>query len=231
MASRSKQRIIPGCKLVQNPKLVVSHDLIWKIRFVTCSSSSHMAKWCVNTTGMVAQKDYTKVMKNKPEYTRVKPTKKVALEYHSIIKVFMKFNANIVAEHRAKWDHEIHLEESKKTLFVRNYKPLLDQETATMKKYIDEHLEKGFIWPSSSAAASPILLVRKPGRDLWFCIDYKALNAVTVKNKYPIPLILETLGKLAGAMKYTKLDVIHAFNRIKMKECHKWLTAFNSRYG
>ena len=100
-----------------------------------------------------------------------------------------------------------------------------------MKKYIDEHLGKGFIWPSSSAAASPILLVRKPGRGLCFCIDYRALNAVTVKNRYPIPLISETLGKLAGAVRYTKLDVIHTFNRIQMKEGYEWLTAFNSRYG
>ena len=100
-----------------------------------------------------------------------------------------------------------------------------------MKKYIDEHLGKGFIRPSLSAAASPILLVRKPGGGLRFCIDYRALNAVTVKNRYPIPLISETLGKLAGSVRYTKLDVIHAFNQIRMKEGHKWLTAFNSRYG
>ena len=143
----------------------------------------------------------------------------------------MKSNANIVAEHRADWDHEIHLEEGQKASFVRNYKPFSDQETAAMKKYIDEHLGKGFIRPSSSAAASPILLVRKPGGGLRFCIDYRALNAVTVKNRYPIPLISETLGKLAGAVKYTKLDVIHAFNRIRMREGHEWLTAFNSRYG
>ena len=100
-----------------------------------------------------------------------------------------------------------------------------------MKKYIDEHLGKGFIRPSSLAAASPILLVRKPDGGLRFCIDYRALNAVTVKNRYPISLISETLGKLAGAVKYTKLDVIHAFNRIRMREGHEWLTAFNSRYG
>ena len=100
-----------------------------------------------------------------------------------------------------------------------------------MKKYIDEHLGKGFIQPSSSAAASPILLVRKPGRGLRFCIDYRALNTMTVKNRYPIPLISETLEKLAGSVRYTKLDVIHAFNQIRMKEGHEWLTAFNSRYG
>ena len=100
-----------------------------------------------------------------------------------------------------------------------------------MKIYIDKPLGKGFIRPSSSAAASLILLVQKPGGGLWFCIDYRALNAVTVKNRFPIPLILETLGKLTGAVRYTKLDVIHAFNRIRIKKSHEWLTAFNSRYG
>ena len=179
----------------------------------------------------MAKEDYSKFMNTKPEYTKEDLLKRVPSEYHSIINVFMKLNADIVAEHRAKWDHEIHLEKGQKAPFVRNYKPLSDQETAAMKKYIDEHLGKGFIRPSSSAAASPILLVRKPGGELRFCIDYKALNAVTVKNRFPIPLISETLGKLAGAVRYTKLDVIHAFNRIQMKEDHEWLTAFNSRYG
>ena len=160
-------------------------------------------------------------MKDKPEYTKEDLLKRVPSEYHLIIDVFMKSNADIVAEHRADWDHEIHLEEGQKAPFVQNYKPLSDQKTAAMKKYIDKHLRKSFIWPSSSAAALPILLVRKPGGSLRFGIDYRALNAVTVKNRYPIPLISETLGKLARSVRYMKLDVIHAFNRIRIKEGHK----------
>ena len=104
------------------------------------------------------------------------------------------------------------MEKGKKALIVRNYKPLLEQETLAMKKYIDNYLGKGLIWPSLSAAASPVLLVQKPGGGLCFCIDYKALNAVTVKNRYPISLISKTLEKLAGSVRYTKLDVIHVFN-------------------
>ena len=195
-----------------------------------CSNSSHVVKWCVNTM-KVAKEDYSKFMHNKPEYTKEDLLKRVPSEYYSIINVFMESNANIVAEHQASWDHEIHLEESQKAFFVRNYKPLSDQETTAMKKYIDKHLGKRFIRSSLSTAASPILVVQKPSGRLRFCIDYKALNAVTVENRFPIPLILETLGKLTGAMRYTKLDVIHAFNRIQMKEDHEWLTAFNSRYG
>ena len=104
----------------------------------------------------------------------------------------------------------------------------MNQKTAAMKKYIDEHLGKGFIQSSSSAAASPILLVRKPGIGLQFCIDYQALNAVIIKNKHPISLISKTLRMLTGAVKYTKLDVIHAFNQIQIKKGHKLLTIFNS---
>ena len=196
-----------------------------------CKGSNHLAKWCVSTTSKVAQENYSKFIKNKPEYTKEDLLKWVPLEYRSMVKVFMKSNADKVAEHQTKWDHEIYLEEGKKTPFVRNYKPLLDQETSAMKKYIDKYLGKSFIWPSSLATASSILLVTKPGRGLHFCIDYRALNAMTVKNRYLIPLILETLRKLAGFVKYTKLDVIHAFNQISMKKGHKWLTAFNNRYG
>lgn len=61
----------------------------------------------------------------------------------------------------------------------------------------------------------------KSQKSLYFCIDYCALNAVTVKNKYPIPLIFKTLKRLAKTVKYTKLDVIHAFDQIRMKKGHK----------
>ena len=66
-----------------------------------CSSSSHIAKWCVNTT-MVAEEDYGKFMKDKPKYIKEDLLKRVPSKYHSIIDVFMKSNADIVAEHRAK---------------------------------------------------------------------------------------------------------------------------------
>ena len=77
-----------------------------------------MAKWCANTTSNVASEDFDKFLSAKPEYTKKDLLKRVPPEYHSIIEVFMKSNADIVAEHREKWDHEIYLEEGKKTPFV-----------------------------------------------------------------------------------------------------------------
>ena len=93
-----------------------------------------------------------------------------------------------------------------------------EQETDAMKKYIDKHLGKSFIRLSLSAAAAPVLLIRKPGGELRFCVDYKALNAIMVKNKYSIPLINKTLDKLSNVRQFTKLDIIHAFNRIHIKK-------------
>ena len=100
-----------------------------------------------------------------------------------------------------------------------------------MIKYIQEYLGKSFIRLSLSAAAAPVLLVRKPGRGRHFCIDYCALNTVTIKNWYHIPLINETFGKLAHTVHFTKLDIIAAFNRMQIKEDQEWLTAVNTRHG
>ena len=87
-------------------------------------------------------------------------------------------------------------------------------------------LDKGFIRESTSPAAAPLLLAAKPGGGVRICHDYRGLNQVTIKNRYPIPLIRETLDALCGAKFYTKLDVIAAFNRIRIAEGHEWLTAF-----
>ena len=97
---------------------------------------------------------------------------------------------------------------------MRNYKSLSEQKTEAMKKYINELSGKGFIKPSLSAAAAPVLLMRKSGSRLRFYVDYRAFNKIIVKNWYPIPLINETLRKLSSAAHFTKLDIIYAFNRI-----------------
>ena len=105
------------------------------------------------------------------------------------------------------------------------------EELDACKKYIDEHLRKGFIRPSSSPVASPVILVKKPGGGLRFCVDYRALNAITVKNRYPIPKVRETLNRLCKAKFYSKLDIIAAFNNLRIQEGKEWLTAFTTRFG
>ena len=104
-------------------------------------------------------------------------------------------------------------------------------ELKCLKKYLEEHLDKGFIRASSSPAASPVLFARKPGGGLRFCVDYRQLNAMTIKNRYPLPLIKETLERICKAKIYSKIDIIAAFNRLRMQQGEEWKTAFRTRYG
>ena len=96
---------------------------------------------------------------------------------------------------------------------------------------MDEQLEKGNIQRSNSPTASPVLIVKKSSGGLGVCIDYRALNLLTVKSRYPIPLIQDTLNRISGKKWFTKLDVITAFNRIRIAEGDEWKTAFTTRYG
>jgi hypothetical protein len=94
-----------------------------------------------------------------------------------------------------------------------------------------EYLDKGFIRVSSSPAAVPVLFVRKPGGGLWFCVDYRGLNRITRKDRYPLPLIYETLRNISQVKWYIKLDVIAAFYKIRIVKGQEWMTAFRTRYG
>ena len=72
-------------------------------------------------------------------------------------------------------------------------------ELLVLRKTLTELLDKNFIRASSSPAAAPVLFAKKPGGGLRFCVDYRALNALTRKDRYPLPLIKETLNSLSEA--------------------------------
>jgi hypothetical protein len=159
----------------------------------------------------------------------IDPATKLPLEYHDLLDVFSKTDANTLPPRRP-YDHKISLQPGE----IPGYGPLYgmsQDELKVLKKYLDDNLKKGFIRASASPAASPVLFVKKPGGGLRFCVDYRALNAITVKNRYPLPLVTETLARLSKAQFFTKLDVIAAFNRLRMAEGDEWKTAFRTRYG
>lgn len=105
------------------------------------------------------------------------------------------------------------------------------EELLVLRKTLTDLLGKGWIRASSSPGGAPVLFVRKPGGGLRFCVDYRALNKITRSDRYPLPLIRETLRNLAKARWFTKLDVRAAFHRLRIKVGDEWKTAFRTRFG
>ena len=151
-------------------------------------------------------------------------------EFHDFLDVFSKKAADELPPHRI-YDHHITLEGEAKLGHAPLYN-MSQEELEQVKKYLEENLSKGFIVASSAPFASPVLFVRKKDGSLRFCVDYRKLNAITKKDRYPIPLIEETLAQIKGAKYLTKIDIRHAFNRIRMQTPEdEDLTTFRTRYG
>ncbi|CAI7849176.1 unnamed protein product [Closterium sp. NIES-53] len=104
-------------------------------------------------------------------------------------------------------------------------------ELTDMKKQIEYLLDRQLIRPSTSPYGAPALFTPKPDGSLRMCIDYRALNKQTVKNKYPIPRIDDLLDQLRGATVFSKLDLRSGYWQIKMADNSIHKTAFRTRYG
>jgi hypothetical protein len=104
-------------------------------------------------------------------------------------------------------------------------------ELAELKEHIKELLEKGFIHPSSSLWGAPVIFVPKKDGTQRLCVDYHALNEVTIKNKYPLPRIDDLFNQLCGACVFSKIDLRSGYHHLKVRECDMPKTAFVSRNG
>ena len=128
------------------------------------------------------------------------------------------------------WDHKIPIEERKKPTYGPIY-ALSETKLKALREYLDKNLKKGFIQPSTSLAGYPILFVPKKDGKQRLCVDYRQLNAITVKNQYLLLLILELQDRIQGSQWFTAFDIRGAFNLVQMREGEEWKTAFQTRYG
>ena len=143
--------------------------------------------------------------------------------------VFSESSANKLPPHRT-YDCQINLVKDAKLYYGPIY-PLNDEETAALKEYIKENIKKGFIRKSKSPAGAPILFVRKKNGKLRLCVDYRRLNELTIRDSYPLPLILDMLERLGKGKIFSKLDLRSAYNLVRIKSGDEYKTAFTCKFG
>jgi len=129
--------------------------------------------------------------------------------------VFAKEDFDILPEHR-QWDHAIELIPGSEPKSLKVY-PLSPVKQKELDSFLEENLRTGRIHPSKSPMAAPVFFIKKKDGSLRLVQDYRALNSIMVKNKYPLLLISELISQLRGARYFTKLNVRWGFNNIRIK--------------
>ena len=163
------------------------------------------------------------------EAYRAAPMSTIPKEFQQYAEVFTKETFDKLPEHR-KWDHGIELKEGSEPYSSKIY-PLSPTEQAELDKFLEENLASGRIRPSKSPMAAPFFFVKKKEGTLRPVQDYRKLNAMTVKNAYPLPLIAEVIEKARNARWFSKLDIRWGYNNVRIKPGDEWKAAFRTNRG
>jgi len=153
----------------------------------------------------------------------------VPSKYHEFADVFSKTKAEVLTSHRS-YDLKINLEEGAQSSVGPIYS-LLASEQEALKKFIEENLNTGFIRPTSSLYSVPVLFVKKKDGSLHLCVNFRGLNCISKKDHYPLPLISDLLNSPHKAQVYSKIDLHHAYNLVRIANGDEWKTAFRTHYG
>ena len=104
-------------------------------------------------------------------------------------------------------------------------------ELQELRVQLQELLDKGFIRPSTSPLGAPVLFAKKKNKTLRLCIDYRKLNRVTIKNRYPLSKIEDLFHQLRGVRVYSKIDLRTGYHQLRVRETYIPKTVFRTRYG
>lgn len=183
----------------------------------------------------VSLDDINKALRCKPRLTATEARERLPEQVRDFAHLFADSEgAEELPPSRGPLDHAINLRQENGKSLTPPWGPLYNmtrEELLVLRKTLTDLTKKGWIRPSSSPAASPVLFARKPNGGLRLCVDYRGLNAITIPDRYPLPLFQETLRQISKAKWFTKLDVKSAFHRIRIRKGDEWMTAFRCRLG
>ncbi|XP_019163484.1 PREDICTED: uncharacterized protein LOC109159828 [Ipomoea nil] len=222
----------PGISFHKDGRKVFLKGLAKKV-ILKAATDKQLKKWhkegvqgflvqcCTVTTYNLPSKSATNITEPQPKFP----------ELSSLLSEFQDlFQEPKTLPPKRALDHTITLIHGAKPVNVGPYRYSFDQKN-TIEKMVDEMLAAGVVTPSSSCFASPVLLVPKKDSSWRFCIDYRALNNITVKNKFPIPLVEDLFSELSGANCFSKLDLRSGYHQVRMKEGEEFKTAFRTHQG
>ena len=155
---------------------------------------------------------------------------KVPDKYANFADIFSSDLASKLSDHTKIKDHAIKLVDDQQPYYgpIYNLGPV---ELETLKAYIKTNLANSFIRPSKSPAGALILFDRKLDGSLRLCIDYKGLNNLTIKNRYLLPLVGQSLNRFGRARRFTQLDLTSAYYQMRIRKGDKWKTVFKTWYN
>jgi len=147
---------------------------------------------------------------------------------HKYGNVFLKHKSERMPL-RKLYDHTIDFMEGAKLPKPAKVYLLSLAERNSLDTWIDEELRKGYICPSTSPIAAPFFFVKKHNGSLRPVMNYRALNAITIKNRYPIPRIADLIESLSKALIFTKIDLRWGYNNVHIREGDEWKIVFITR--
>ena len=181
---------------------------------------SHNFELCLHSSDIQA---------NSTKFAKAPNLSNVPSKYHEFTNVFSRTKAEALA-HYCFYDLKINLEESAQPPVGSIYS-LLASEQENLKELIEENLNMGFIWPTSSPHSVLVLSIKKKDGSLCLCVDFHSLKYISKKDHYLLPLIFNLLDSLHKAWIYSKIDLCHAYYLVHITNSDEWKTVFRTRYG
>ena len=156
-------------------------------------------------------------------------TSKIFNCYQNLFEVFFKKESESLSSHRDHLNHQIFLKKNIKPIFDFIYN-LFELELKILKEYIQDKLKKELIHSFISSFDFSILFVKKLDDNLRLYVDYRALNRMTIKNRYSIPLVIEIMNRIKNVKHFIKLDIHDIFNRICVAKEDEYKIVFHIKY-